>query len=330
MASSEISSPWIRVRILGRGSYGVVHLAVYKEPNEDGTRRRIAVKSARLADASSLIKENRIYHVFRDCPGIARCFSDEITPGPPGLRLYSLLLEYAPGGTLGDLIRRERGGGGIGLFETDVRNYTRMILKALRCMHAKGYVHCDLKPSNILAFPRRGDGDGDASASTYELKLADFGLVKEPQEELRREEWVGKFRGTPDYMAPESVALGIICPRLDVWSLGCVVVQMMTGEATPWAGAHERLGVGEFRERLVFGGLGMKPRVPPFMSELGKDFLSKCFQRDPRKRCSSELLMRHPYVDERFKDVALLCRSSDQADHPRSLLRPVYRVVDGR
>ncbi|KAF2322384.1 hypothetical protein GH714_013152 [Hevea brasiliensis] len=84
-----------------------------------------------------------------------------------GKMLYNLLLEYASGGTLADLKKRS---GGYGLPESDVKRYTRPILKGINYIHSHDYVHCDLKPDNVLLVP---SGDGD-----FVPNIGDFGLPK--------------------------------------------------------------------------------------------------------------------------------------------------------
>jgi serine/threonine protein kinase len=94
----------------------------------------IAVKSATLEQSSSLMKEAEIFKHFVDCPEIVRCFGVDVTV-ENGQRLFNLLLEYAQGGTLLDLIKKSGGK----MQENNVKKYTRMILKGLHCMHEKGF-----------------------------------------------------------------------------------------------------------------------------------------------------------------------------------------------
>ena len=61
--------------------------------------------------------------------------------------VYNLLLEYASGGTLSDLIKKS---GRVCLHESDIKRYTKSMLKELSHVHDCGYVHCDLKPENVL------------------------------------------------------------------------------------------------------------------------------------------------------------------------------------
>ncbi|KAM7461354.1 hypothetical protein LguiA_029475 [Lonicera macranthoides] len=76
-----------------------------------------------------------------------RCFGEETTICENGEMAYNLLLEYGSGETLADLIKKSNGKG---LPESKVKCYNRSILKVLYHIHGCGYVHCDLKPDNIL------------------------------------------------------------------------------------------------------------------------------------------------------------------------------------
>ncbi|KAF2309342.1 hypothetical protein GH714_001677 [Hevea brasiliensis] len=195
-----------------------------------------------------------------------------------GMTIYNLLLEYAPGGSLADLINKYGGK----IPECDVRRYTRMILKGLSSIHNNGYVHCDLKPANILVFP--------SDQQDFQLKIADFGLAKEPDEDNSRKFFYQyTFRGTPLYMSPESVKLAEISPALDIWSLGCIVIEMITGKP-PW---HE-LDVEDFFVRLAFEG--SSPEIPASMSKKGKDFLRMCFMRPHCERWTADMLLDHPFI----------------------------------
>lgn len=271
---------WHRVKILGHGCYAKVYLALYTDHDE--FYEEIAVKTAKLECAFTLQKETRILEDFYNCPEIVRCLGHEVTV-EGGVQFHNLLLEYAPLGTLFDLIQRSRDL----ILPRDIRIYTWMILKGLCFMHAKGYVHCDLKPENILVFRSQDHG--------YQLKIADFGLAKEPRDTLSKRLLKYRFRGTPLYMSPESVALGEIKPALDIWSLGCVVLQMITGKPA-WQYGAEYSNPKDIVYLLAF--TKKTPRIPDYLAEIGKDFLRKCFERDHHKRWSAQMLLDHPYVSE--------------------------------
>ncbi|KAL2330156.1 hypothetical protein Fmac_017737 [Flemingia macrophylla] len=192
--------------------------------------------------------------------------------------VYNLLLEFSPFGSLGNLIRRRKS-----LLENEVKVYTRMLLKGLSLIHQSGVVHCDLKPDNVLLFP------GLEYGVEYQLKISDFGLSKTKDDKFDVGFPKMRFRGTPDYMSPESV-MGQIEAPLDIWSLGCMVIEMLTG-LPAW---HH---VPTTRDlRFLLGLLKEAPPLPSGLSSVCEDFLNKCFVKDPNQRWTANMLLNHPFL----------------------------------
>ena len=159
-----------------------------------------------------------------------------------------------------------------------------MILKGLSFKHGQGIVHCDLKPDNILLFPP------SAKEDTYQLKISDFGLSKTSIETIDPEFWTLNFRGTPYYMSPESIEYGIIDTPLDIWSLGCIVIEMITGHVA-WENIPDPKAL--MRKLIIDKAV---PKIPDEVSDCCKDFLNRCFLRDTRDRWTAEKLLTHPFV----------------------------------
>lgn len=196
--------------------------------------------------------------------------------------MFNLMIEHAPDGTLSDAVRR----GGGRLPEAAIRHYTRGIIKGLEYLHSRGIVHCDIKGSNILL-------------SRGEAKIADFGCAKAAEEAV--------IGGTPLFMAPEVARGEEQGFPADVWALGCTVIEMATG-GSPWPNEAATL------HRIAFSGEA--PELPDFLSELGKDFLSKCLRVDCRERWTAKELLRHPFLDD-FRHEKMIVDSSDS---PTSIL----------
>uniref|UniRef100_A0A2C9U2L0 Protein kinase domain-containing protein n=1 Tax=Manihot esculenta TaxID=3983 RepID=A0A2C9U2L0_MANES len=147
---------WWRGRLLGKGGCGSVYLASLKPESSNAFYPpHMAVKSAEFSLSRSLRKEKEVFYHLRDCPYILECYGEKIIVNNKGQMVYNLLLEYASGGTLFDPIRRS---GDLRLPESDVKRYTRSILKGIDYIHSHEYVHCDLKPENVLLV-RSGSGD---------------------------------------------------------------------------------------------------------------------------------------------------------------------------
>lgn len=121
-----------------------------------------------------------------------------------------IAMEYLSGGDLRQRIRE-------GIGERDALAYARQIASALAKIHSVGILHRDLKPANIML---RDDGS---------IALIDFGLAKR----LRLEQEItgsGEIFGTPYYMSPEQGHADDVDPRSDVYSLGVILYEMLTGE----------------------------------------------------------------------------------------------------
>ncbi|KAK8477518.1 hypothetical protein V6N13_069261 [Hibiscus sabdariffa] len=156
----------VKIKVLGEGCFGVVHLVKTIAPVYN---KVYAMKSVDEDHSSSLRKEEEILQLFVDSPNVVRCHGGFTSVERERGVVYNMFMEYASEGSLLNLMRKNGGR----IPERDVNCYTRMILEGLFDIHRKGFVHCDLKPGNILVFPPR-DGRGLAS-----LKIADFGLAKQ-------------------------------------------------------------------------------------------------------------------------------------------------------
>ncbi|KAL7179821.1 hypothetical protein ACSBR1_043096 [Camellia fascicularis] len=187
----------------------------------------MAVKSAEISDSALLQREAIVLSNLHACPYIYRCFGEEIMTGDRNRIIYNLLLEYGTGGTLADLIKKS---GSQGLPESDVRRYTRHILEGLDCVHSCGYVHRALKPENIIIVPTI-----TSTGTEYVAKIGDFGFAKRAKQ-MRKMMTMSKsckLRGSLEYSSPETVVdkgLQQESPS-DVWALGMIVLEMLTGKA---------------------------------------------------------------------------------------------------
>ncbi|KAG9155262.1 hypothetical protein Leryth_026679 [Lithospermum erythrorhizon] len=260
---------WVRGKRIGQGSFGTVNLAI---PTNQTCSKMTAVKSCGVVHSASLMNEKSILDELKGCNEIISSFGDCFTI-ENGEKLYNVLLEYASGGSLANKLKNSDDHH---FQEFDVKRYTKGVLRGLQFIHMNGYVHCDIKLQNILL-----DQNGD-------IKIADFGLAKKSV--LNNKNNLGcELRGTPMYMSPETVIGGEQeCPA-DIWALGCVVAEMVTG-ASAWpcsdvAGLMMKIGGGE-----------EVPEMPRELSDEGKDFLEKCFAKDPKKRWTAEMLLNHSFV----------------------------------
>ncbi|CAN4081584.1 unnamed protein product [Withania somnifera] len=262
---------WVRGKAIGHGSSGRVSLAI---PKTQATQflPSVVVKSCGVSQSASLINEKKILDELNGCPEIVRCLGDSYS-FENGENLYNVLLEYASGGSLAEKLNKSENRK---LPEFEVSGYTKGILRGLQYVHEIGYAHCDIKLQNILL------------SKDSKVKIADFGLGKrvgtKKDDDSRCE-----LRGTPLYMSPEMVTGGEQGTPADIWALGCVVAEMATGVP-----AYK---FSDVKELLMAIGVKIQlPEIPETLSEEGKDFLEKCFVKDPRKRWTAEMLLKHPFV----------------------------------
>lgn len=207
-------------KVIGQGGMGAVYLAQQSRP-----RRQVAVKV--LLPAVSLTAHQRaafLERFRRETDAAASLEHPNILPVHEyGERegLAYLVVPYISGGTLRDVMDRE---GQLSLAKA--LNYLEQMAEALDFAHERGVIHRDIKPANILM------------TTEGRLVLTDFGLVKiitdgpNPQVRLTG---AGAPVGTPDYMSPEQVVGNKVDGRSDLYSLGVILYQILTG-ATPFQG----------------------------------------------------------------------------------------------
>jgi serine/threonine-protein kinase len=197
---------------LGEGGMGTVYLAEHVKMN-----RQCAVKvmnGALLSDSDSAQRfareasnAARIIH-----PNVAAVFDYGETDG-----VVYLVMEYVEGVSLTRLLERETT-----LQPARAVDIAHQVAEALVAAHELGIVHRDLKPDNIIVAPGKNGRDI--------AKVVDFGIAKAveegPTESLTR---TGLVIGTPEYMSPEQLLGDPVDARSDIYSLGCIFYQMLTG-----------------------------------------------------------------------------------------------------
>ncbi|KAJ4832865.1 hypothetical protein Tsubulata_028626 [Turnera subulata] len=289
---------WERNRLLGKGGFGYVFLARRRKKRAGVLGRQenqeagelplfLAVKSATSVDSLSLVHEKRVFHDLQrgSCPYILKCYGREVAELTSGDKIYNLLLEYCSGFNLEHWIIDS----GTGLPESHVKRYVRDIVKGLKYIHGRGYVHCDIKPSNILLVPIK-----KRMPTGYLAKIGDFGLAMSIKEGEEGEKIEG-MRGTPSYMSPELVREKQIGYGADIWALGCSMVEMLSGKSA-WYSAGGNQSVNGDALLHIIGYTDYLPQLPSSASNDALDFMSKCLCRNPQERWSAEKLLGHPFL----------------------------------
>ena len=203
--------PYRLDRVLGEGGMGVVYLA-----HDDHLNRAVALKTLRLGQDTGeararLVREARAMAGVSH-PNVCQIFEVGEVEG-----LVFLAMERLEGEPLSDRLTR----GALAVREAG--DIALSVLAALGVVHGRGLVHRDIKPSNIFLTP-------------HGVKLVDFGLARHAQTRaaLTGETQLaltqpGVLIGTPFYMAPEQFASDTVDGRADLFALGVVIYEMLTG-----------------------------------------------------------------------------------------------------
>ena len=187
-------------------------------------------------------------------------------------RLAFLLMDYVEGETLKEVIFDAEEA----LPTSEVRNYIRPVAGALHFAHNQGLVHCDIKPANIML-----DKHG-------EVRLADFGIAR--MSDAATATMVGA--GTPAYMAPEQVRGHDPSPQTDIYALGIVLFEMLTGGERPFTG-EAATTTGSTSEKVRWEQINMQPPSPRrWNSDISPELeavILKCLAKDPKERYGNSL-----------------------------------------
>jgi tetratricopeptide (TPR) repeat protein/tRNA A-37 threonylcarbamoyl transferase component Bud32 len=262
---------------LGAGGMGIVYRARHVQ-----LKRLTALKMIRTVHANRKTRERFV----REAEAVARLQHPNI------VQIYEvgecngcpfLALEYLERGTLAGYLA------GRPLEARQAARLIHTLAQAIQYAHDKGIIHRDLKPSNILL---QGIDDFGLMIDDWRTiinpKIADFGLAKHLDEAapLSRE---GDILGTPSYMAPEQAAgrTQEIGPRTDVYALGAILYELLTGRPPFLAGSAEATVKQVCEAEPVPPRQILPGRLPRDLDTI----CLKCLEKEPAKRYSSAAVL---------------------------------------
>jgi eukaryotic-like serine/threonine-protein kinase len=255
--------------VIGRGAFSDVYLV------EDPRGREVVLKLPH----DTIIGDTQTFDRFRremaiakklDHPGIQHSYD----LGAHRSRPY-LVMEYVEGETLRDLLNREGK-----LPVTKAIDFAEQLADAMAYAHSQGVYHRDLKPENILLTP-----DG-------RLVVTDFGIALLSGARRLTWRWLTSAVGTPDYMAPEQIQGKRGDARTDIYAIGIMLFEMLTGRV-PWEGDNPLAVMQQHLAAPVPELRSINRDVPPPLAAVVRKALRK--NPDERYQDSGELLedLRH-------------------------------------
>ncbi|XP_028757605.1 mitogen-activated protein kinase kinase kinase 5 isoform X2 [Neltuma alba] len=302
-----VKGQWQKVKLIGRGTFGSVYHATNLETGASCAMKEVDLIPDDPNSANCIKQLEQEVKILRQLhhPNIVQYYGSEIVGDH--LCIY---MEYVHPGSVDKFVRAN----GEAMTESVVRNFTRHILSGLAYLHSTKTIHRDIKGANLLV---------DASGT---VKLADFGMAKV----LTGKSYDLSLKGSPYWMAPEVMRAAMkkddnpdLVYAVDIWSLGCTIIEMLTGKP-PWSDFEG--------PQAMFKVLHNSPPIPETLSSAGKDFLQKCFERDPANRPCAAKLLEHAFVQNLHDQDALarpqLYPREDPEDNSRSPKDPTAHKRD--
>lgn len=276
---------YMKGALIGQGSFGSVYLALHAVTGE-----LMAVKQVEMPSSSGTQldakKNNMIEALKREISLLRELKHPNIVQylgsNSDDTHLH-IFLEYVPGGSVASMLVNY-GPLGEGL----IKNFVRQILTGLAYLHSKDIIHRDIKGANILV-----DNKGS-------VKISDFGISKRVEASSFLSPTGGKkagqrvsLQGSVFWMAPEVVKQTAYTRKADIWSLGCLIVEMFTG-------THPHPNCTQLQAIFKIGGSGdATPTIPDICSEDARTFLRRTFELDHEKRPVADELLLSSFVNVR-------------------------------
>jgi len=269
------------VEFLGAGGMGEVYRALHTKLG-----RVVAIKI--LSDPGqnrSLLErsynEARIQASLQH-PAIAAFYGFYEYEGRP-----CILMEYVEGESMAERIRRR---GALGI--TEAIGILERVTAALAHVHQQGIIHRDLKSANIKITP------------TGEVKILDFGIARASH--TARVTKIGAVIGTADNLAPEQLEGHEADPRSDIWALGVLMYEMLTGRL-PFEGSN----LAELYAKICSVRYTPASTLNPAVSQALERILQKCLRKDPNQR--------YPSATELHDELVAVCDASPKLSGHRRL-----------
>ena len=243
---------------LGRGAMGVVY-----KGEDPKIHRSAAIKTIRLSEFEDDVVEEVKERFFREAESAGLLTHPNIVTiydcGEEGNLAY-IAMEYLEGEDLESLTRTSRL---LPLRET--LSVVAHVAQALGYAHNEGVVHRDIKPANIMRLKETGH-----------IKVTDFGIARITASSRTK---TGVIMGTPSYMSPEQVSAKKVDGRSDIFSLGIVLFELLTGEK-PFKADDMATLMYQIAKEPHVPSRTINSKIPPVVERI----MNKALEKDPKKR----------------------------------------------
>ena len=293
------SGNWMKGSLIGEGSFGSVFLALHAITGELMAVKQVEIPSATQGTEFDQHKNNTVTALKHEIgllqglhhPNIVRYLGASADD-----QHLNIFLEYVPGGSIATMLKQYNT-----FQEPLIKNFVRQILAGLSYLHSCDIIHRDVKGANILVDNKGG------------IKISDFGISKRVEASTvlgaRSSRGGGgnghggggggggvanhhnriSLQGSVYWMAPEVVRQTAHTEKADIWSLGCLVVEMFLG-------AHPFPDFSQLQAIFAIGNDSARPPAPPNASKEAMAFLDMTFRVDYTLRPSADELLESSFL----------------------------------
>ncbi|OJJ48859.1 hypothetical protein ASPZODRAFT_139815 [Penicilliopsis zonata CBS 506.65] len=280
---------WMKGSLIGEGSFGSVFIVLHAITGELMAVKQVEIPSAtkgtefdqrKSSMVTALKHEIELLQGFHH-PNIVQYLGTSADD-----EHLNIFLEYVPGGSIATILKQYNT-----FQEPLIKNFVRQILAGLSYLHSRDIIHRDIKGANILVDNKGG------------IKISDFGISKRVEASSVLGARAGgegggsdgtasrrtSMQGSVFWMAPEVIKQKVHTKKSDIWSLGCLVVEMFIG-------AHPFPDCSQLQAIYAIGKLQARPPPPEDASKEAMAFLDMTFQVDYEKRPTADELLKSPFL----------------------------------
>lgn len=325
--SREFGARYELMQPVGRGSFKTTHLG-----RDRATNDKVAVGVLPKERAGSTVEHNlqlikqeiditrsmqRVYGVIQ----LFGVYEDD--------KNVYFVTELCQGGDLEQYLRNNGA-----MPEADATVVVRDILRVLAECNAQKVCYADVKPANFLLksrFPAAGPGasqDGAAAACSPpppEVRVIDFGCAQHVVEGAQ----LAKRTGTPLFLPPE-MFMRHWGPEADLWSLGMVTYQLLSGKLPFWGGTSDNVSPLMVMQEILGGDISYSGDEWQSLSPEAADFVDRLLDRDYNTRMTAEQALQHPWLADMFCANSSECSLDWEPDQDYNMMRASGNPGRGR